>query len=140
MAWWGSGCVEGFAPRSPEAADEKFPDLLKRDFTATAPNQRYVVDITYLPLRGGGNLYLATVIACYSRKLAGWAVADHMRTGLVGDALNAALAERGSLHGAVFHSDHGSVHTSKAYGRLCKPLGGDPVHGRRRHECRQQPR
>lgn len=108
---------------APEPADEKFPDLLGRDFTATAPNQRYVGDITYLPLQGGGNLYLATVIDCYSRKLVGWAVADHMRTELVEDALAAAVAERGSLRGAVFHSDHGSVYTSKAYARLCKRLG-----------------
>ena len=107
----------------PEPADEKYPDLLQRDFTAEAPNQRYVGDITYLPLHGGGNWYLATVIDCYSRKLVGWAVADHMRTDLVEDALTAALAERGSMHGAVFHSDHGSVYTSKAYAKLCKRLG-----------------
>ena len=93
----------------PEPADEKFGDLLQRDFTAEKPNQRYVGDITYLPLAGGGNLYLATVIDCYSRKLAGWAVADHMRTELVEDALKAACAQRGSLRGAIFHSDHGSV-------------------------------
>lgn len=107
----------------PEPADEKFPDLLQRDFTAAAPNRRYVGDITYLPLHGGGNLYLATVIDCCSRKLAGWAVADHMRTELVEDALKAALAQRGSLRGAVFHSDHGSVYTSKAYAALCERLG-----------------
>ena len=107
----------------PEPADEKFGDLLQRDFTAEAPNQRYVGDITYLPLAGGGNLYLATVIDCYSRKLAGWAVADHMRTELVEDALKAACAQRGSLQGAIFHSDHGSVYTSKAYAKLCKGLG-----------------
>ena len=46
----------------PEPADEKFGDLLQRDFTSEKPNQRYVGDITYLPLAGGGNLYLATVI------------------------------------------------------------------------------
>ena len=64
------------------------PDLLERDFTAPAPNQRYVGDITYLPLADGSNLYLATVIDCYSRRLAGWAIADHMRTELVEDALH----------------------------------------------------
>ena len=93
----------------PEPSDQKYPDLLKRDFTAQAPNQRYVGDITYLPLPQGHNLYLATVIDCFSRKLAGWAIADHMRTELVEDALNAAAATRGSLKGAIFHSDHGSV-------------------------------
>ena len=93
----------------PEPADQKYPDLLKRDFTAQAPNQRYVGDITCLPLPEGRNLYLATVIDCFSRKLAGWAIADHMRTELVEDALKAACRDRGSLAGAVFHSDHGST-------------------------------
>ena len=107
----------------PEPSGQKVPDLLKRDFTAPAQNQRYVGDITYLPLADGSNLYLATVIDCYSRRLVGWAVADHMRTELVEDALKAAAATRGSLAGAIFHSDHGSVYTSKDYARLCKDLG-----------------
>ena len=106
----------------PEPSDEKVPDLLKRDFTAEAPNRKYVGDITYLPLADGTNLYLATVIDCCSRKLAGWAVADHMRTELVETALKAALADRGSLRGAIFHADHGSVYTSKDYAKLCKQL------------------
>ncbi len=116
----------------PEPSGHKVPDLLNRDFTAQAPNQRYVGDITYLPLAeqavAGGegrarNLYLATVIDCYSRRLVGWAIADHMRVELVEDALKAAAATRGSLEGAVFHSDHGSVYTSKDYARLCADLG-----------------
>ena len=56
------------------------PDLLRRDLTAPGPNQRYVSDITYLPMSDGENLYLATVIDCDSRQLVGWALADHMRT------------------------------------------------------------
>ena len=91
--------------------------------TAERPNERYVGDLTYLPLADGTNLYLATVIDCYSRRLAGWATADHMRTELVEDALKAAAATRGSLKGAVFHSDHGSVYCSKAYATLCRKLG-----------------
>ena len=106
----------------PEPADQTVPDLLERDFTADAPNQRYVGDITYLPLADGSNLYLATVIDCCSRRLAGWSIADHMRTSLVEDALKNAQAARGSLAGAVFHSDHGSVYTSKDYARLCALL------------------
>jgi transposase InsO family protein len=90
----------------PEPSDARVPDLLKRDFTAPEPNRKYVGDITYLPLADGSNLYLATVIDCCPRKLAGWAVADHMRTELVTDALKAALADRGSLRGAIFHADH----------------------------------
>ncbi len=107
----------------PAQSDQLVPDLLKRDFTAAAPNRRYVGDITYLPIADGSNLYLATVIDCYSRRLVGWAVADHMRTSLVEDALKAAEATRGSLAGAIFHSDHGSVYTSKDYAKLCTKLG-----------------
>ncbi|GMA18377.1 hypothetical protein GCM10025862_03980 [Arsenicicoccus piscis] len=107
----------------PEPADQVVPDLLQRDFTASAPGLRYVGDITYLPLADGTNLYLATVIDCYSRRLAGWAIAGHMRTSLVTDALNAAGRGQGSLNGAIFHSDHGSVYTSKDYAALCADLG-----------------
>ena len=107
----------------PEPSDVKASDLLKRDFTAAAPNTTYVGDITYLPLAGGTNLYLATVIDCCSRKLAGWALADHMRTSLVEDALKAALITRGSLRGAVFHADHGAQYTSRDYAQLLETLG-----------------
>jgi transposase InsO family protein len=107
----------------PEASDQKVPDLLKRDFTASAPNRKYVGDITYLPLADGNNLYLATVIDCCSRRLAGWAIADHMRTDLIEVALRDALATRGSLAGAIFHSDHGSQYTSKDFAELCAQLG-----------------
>jgi len=94
---------------TPDPANQKVPDLLSRDFTATEPNSKYVGDITYLPLATGGNLYLATVIDCCSRRVAGWAIADHMRTDLVADALLAAEALRGSLEGAVFHADYAEV-------------------------------
>ncbi len=107
----------------PEPADQKVPDLLRRDFTADAANQRYVGDITYLPLGDGANLYLATVIDCFSRRLAGWAIADHMRTELIADALTSARDTRGCLAGAVFHSDHGSQYTSKDFAQLCASLG-----------------
>jgi len=112
-----------------EPSEQKVPDLLNRDFTAETINTRYVGDITYLPLADGSNLYLATVIDCCSRKLAGWAVADHMRTSLVEDALKVALADRGSLRGAIFHADHGSVYTSKDYAKLCAQLGVTRSHG-----------
>ena len=86
-----------------------FADLVKRRFHAEAPNQVYVGDITYLPCKNGTNMYLATVIDLYSRKLAGFAIADHMRTSLVIEALEHANTVRGGLDGAIFHSDHGSV-------------------------------
>ena len=106
----------------PEPADEQVPDLLERDFTAPAPNVKYVGDITYLPCADGTNLYLATVIDCFSRRLVGWSIADHMRTDLVADVLLAAAATRGSLAGAIFHGDHGAQYTSRAYAALCGRL------------------
>lgn len=107
----------------PEPSDQKVPDLLKRHFTAAAPNRKYVGDITYLPLADGTNLYLATVIDCCSRRLAGWALADHMRTDLIQSALRDALGTRGSLAGAIFHSDHGAQYTSRDFAELCAQLG-----------------
>jgi len=107
----------------PEPANQTVPDLLGRDFTAEAPNQRYVGDITYLPIADGTNLYLATVIDCYSRRLAGWAIAEHMRTDLIIDALSMARDTRGWLAGAIFHSDHGAQYGSKAFAQLCAQWG-----------------
>ncbi|WP_147945423.1 IS3 family transposase [Microbispora sp. CSR-4] len=108
----------------PQPAAQQVPDLLKRDFTATGPNQRYVGDITYLPLAEGRFLYLATVIDLHSRRLAGWSIADHMRTELVTDALHAAAATRGgTLTGAIFHSDHGAQYSSAEYAAVCRQLG-----------------
>ncbi|SDZ20470.1 Transposase InsO and inactivated derivatives [Geodermatophilus africanus] len=106
-----------------EPAGQQVPDLLERDFTAAAPNVKYVGDITYLPCGEGMNLYLATVIDCYSRRLVGWSIADHMRTELVADALLAAAATRGSLAGAIFHSDHGGQYSARAFAQLCDHLG-----------------
>ncbi|MFS0420723.1 IS3 family transposase [Corynebacterium striatum] len=107
----------------PEQKKPVFPDLVGRKFTAEKPNQVYVGDITYLPIADGSNMYLATVIDCFSRRLVGFAIADHMRTGLVQDALLMAKGQRGSLEGAVFHSDHGSVYTSHTFQGACRNLG-----------------
>ena len=97
-----------------------FPDLVKRRFTADKENRIYVGDITYLPIADGSNMYLATVIDCYSRRLVGFAIADHMRTSLVQEALQAAKNQRGSLAGAIFHSDHGSVYTCGDFQKTCR--------------------
>ena len=106
-----------------DPAAVKAPDLIGRDFTAAAINQRYVGDITYLPVGERGFLYLATVIDLHSRRLAGWAIADHMHTDLVVDALTAAQRTRGSLDGAIMHTDHGAQYTSKAFAAACAAAG-----------------
>jgi transposase InsO family protein len=106
-----------------DPAAAKAPDLIGRDFTASETNTKYVGDITYLPLESGKFLYLATVIDLASRRLTGWAIADHMRTDLVIDALAAAERTRGSLAGAVIHTDHGAQYTSRAFADACHQAG-----------------
>lgn len=86
----------------------KAPDLVGRDVTADKPNAKYVGDITYLPIEGGKFCYLATVIDLASRRLAGWAIADHLRADLATDALAAAIRIRGNLAGSIMHTDHGA--------------------------------
>ncbi|WP_406053589.1 IS3 family transposase [Streptomyces sp. NBC_01077] len=107
----------------PDEAAAKTPDMIKRDFTADTVNSKYVGDITYLPLEGGKFLYLATVIDLASRRLAGWALAEHMRTELVTDALAAAQRTRGSLAGAIMHTDHGAQYVSRAFAEACRSAG-----------------
>ncbi|RSM67450.1 IS3 family transposase [Actinoplanes sp. ATCC 53533] len=106
-----------------DPAASKAPDLIGRDFTAPAVNQRYVGDITYLPVGERGFLYLATVIDLHSRRLTGWAIADHMRTDLDVDALHAAQRTRGSLDEAIMHTDHGAQYTSRAFAEACAQAG-----------------
>ncbi|MGN9847559.1 IS3 family transposase [Nonomuraea sp. H19] len=107
----------------PEPAATPVPDLFTRDFTAPEPGRKYMGDITYLPLGDGDFLYLATVLDCFSRRVVGWSIADHMRTDLVADALTMAAATRGGLADSIFHSDHGAQYTSKDYAALCRRLG-----------------
>jgi putative transposase len=90
------------------------PDLLQRDFTAAAPGQRLVGDITYLRT-GEGWLYLATVIDLATRMVVGWQTAAHMRTTLVTDALQMAIDAGHVEADAVFHSDRGTQYTSAEF-------------------------
>lgn len=86
-------------------------DLVCRDFTAAAPGTKLVGDITYIRTWAGW-VYLATVIDCYSRMVIGWAMADHMRTSLITDALDAARQNYTVETDCIFHSDRGSQYTS----------------------------
>lgn len=86
-------------------------DLVCRDFTAAAPGVKLVGDITYISTWQGW-VYLATVIDCYSRMVIGWAMADHMRTSLVTDALDMAHRNFALTDQCIFHSDRGSQYTS----------------------------
>jgi putative transposase len=90
------------------------PDLVNRDFTADAPGQKMVGDITYIPTAEGW-LYLATVIDCYTKACIGYSMADHLRTELVIDALHMAARNYPLDPGAIFHSDRGTQYTSAAF-------------------------
>jgi putative transposase len=83
------------------------PDLVARDFNPTAPDRLWCADITYLRTWEGW-LYLASVMDCHSRRIVGWALADHLRAELVDDALAMAVARRRPQAGLVHHSDRGS--------------------------------
>ena len=102
-------------------------DLVQRDFTATAPNQLWVADITYIPT-WAGFLFLAVVLDAYSRRIVGWAMATTLQTDLVLDALNMALWQR-KPHGVIHHSDQGSQYTSLAFGHRCAEMGVRPSRG-----------
>jgi putative transposase len=90
-------------------------DLLGRDFTADAPGCKLVGDITYIPTWAGW-LYLATVIDCFNKEVIGYAMADHMRTSLVSDALGMAARNYPLATDCIFHSDHGTQYTSTEFG------------------------
>lgn len=95
------------------------PDLIGRVFTAERPNEKWCGDITYVRTWDGW-AYVATVIDLHSRAIIGHAVADHMRTSLVTDALDMALAARKPPAGVIFHADRGSQYTSKEFDDYCR--------------------
>jgi putative transposase len=90
------------------------PNLVARDFTATAPNRRWLGDITFVPTREG-RLYLAILVDVYSRRIIGWAMAEHLRAELTLDALAMALQSRRPPPGLVHHTDRGSQYTAAVY-------------------------
>jgi transposase InsO family protein len=98
------------------------PDLVNRDFTAEIPGQKMVGDITYIPTWEGW-LYLATVIDCATRKVAGWAMASHYRTPLITEAITMAARNMDLPVDAVFHSDRGSNYTSSEFAAALRGLG-----------------
>ena len=102
----------------------KFPDLLKRDFTAAAINSRWVGDMTEIPT-DEGKLYLATVIDLCSRRLLAAPTSEHPNAELAGDAIKMAVAVRGgaaNITGVIFHTDRGSTYTADSFTTLCKGL------------------
>jgi transposase InsO family protein len=90
------------------------PNLLEQDFTAAAPNQRWVTDITYIPTDEGW-LFLAAILDLYSRRIVGWAMQPTMHRSLVLKALDMAVTDRRPSAGLIHHSDRGSQYASEDY-------------------------
>jgi putative transposase len=115
-------CGKGRARRRPRTthADPTravVGNVLNRDFTAAQPNQKWLADITYIDTLEGF-LYLAGILDVFSRRVVGWAMAQHMREDLVEEALRLALAQRQPGCGLLHHSDQGSQYTSDDYRTL----------------------
>lgn len=116
-----SGRRRGPVTTTPATGRAKPPDRVRRDFTATGPNRLWLGDITYLGTDEGW-LYLAVLLDVFSRRLVGWATADHLRTDLPLAALDMALRDRRVRPGMlIHHTDCGSQYLSDAYsGRLAR--------------------
>lgn len=99
-------------------------NLLERDFYASAPNEKWLADITYINTREGW-LYLAAVLDCFSRRIVGWAMSESIDAELVCEALRMAISNRGvdSLGKLIHHSDRGVQYASEKLGRLVSANG-----------------
>jgi len=116
---------KSFTPTTTKSDPSKrpAPNRLDRNFTAEAPNQKWVTDITFLPTAGGW-VYLAVVLDLFGRKVVGWSIGNSLATELVSDALRKAIENRRPdgkklLH----HSDRGCQYTSNAYQQTLRILG-----------------
>lgn len=116
-------CAVRKRPRTTVAGVERPGDLLERDFTADAPDRRWVADITYVDTAAGW-VYAAFVQDLFSRAIVGWQVADHLGAGLALDALEMAIWSRGGIDGGlVHHSDRGVQYTSIRYAERLDQIG-----------------
>ncbi len=104
------------------------PDLVQREFVAEGPDRLWVADITYVPT-WAGFLFLAVVLDAFSRRIVGWAMANHLRTELVLEALNMAVGRRQPTIDVIHHSDQGCQYTSIAFGSRCREAGVRPSMG-----------
>jgi len=102
-------------------------DLVDRCFAAEGPNEIWVADITYIPT-WAGFVYLAIVLDVWSRRVVGWAIAGHLRTELVLEALQVATSQR-RPRSVIHHSDQGCQDTAVNFGKRCEQLGVRPSMG-----------
>jgi putative transposase len=118
------GCHRRKGPAAPRRTPglPLAPDLVKRQFTAAAPDRLWVADITSVPT-WAGFLSLAVVLDVHRRRIVGWAMADHLRSELVIAAVDMAVWRRRPREGVIHHSDQGSQYTSLAFGRRLREAG-----------------
>jgi putative transposase len=114
-------------------------DLVERKFRPDAPNILWVADITYLRTWEGW-LYLAAVQDAYSRRIVGWAMTEHLRTELVADALQMAVARRRPEPGLIHHSDQGSQYVALGFGQQARDAGIAVSMGSKGRRLRQRRR
>ena len=105
-----------------DGQEHDIPDLVNRDFTAAAPGEKMVGDITYISTWEGW-LFLATVIDCHTKAVIGWAVGDNYKTPLIQQAIEMAARNYPLDAGAIFHSDRGSNYTSCEFAKTLKMYG-----------------
>jgi putative transposase len=125
------GCIRGRRKRTTrrDVNAVPAPDLVGRNFAASAPDRLWTADITYVHTQEGF-LYLAFILDVYSRQVVGWAMAPHLRTELVVDALEMALWRRKPAAGLIHHSDRGVQYTALLFGRRLEQAGVVPSMGR----------
>ena len=118
------GCHRRTGPRipRPKPAAPAAPDLVRRQFAAASPDRLRVADITYVPTWAGFRS-LAVVLDAHSRRVVGWAMAEHLRSELVVEAVNMATSRRRPAPGAIHHSDQGSQYASLAFGQRLREAG-----------------
>jgi putative transposase len=105
------------------------PDLVGRNFCATAPDRLWTADVTYLPT-DEGFLYLAFILDVYSRKVVGWSMASHLRSELVAAALEMAIRRRNPSAGLIHHSDRGAQYTALSFSKRSSTPRSQPAASR----------
>jgi putative transposase len=125
------GCLRGRRMKTTHrlALRQAAPDLVGRNFASEEPDSLWVADITYVR-SGEGFVYLAFILDAFSRRIVGWSMAAHLRTELVVDALQMAIARRKPAPGLVHHSDRGVQYTSVSFGKRLEDEGLVPSMGR----------
>ena len=114
-------------PKRTTRSDKYAPksiDLVNRNFTAKAPNELFVSDLTYIPTKSG-HLYLAAILDVYSRLIVGYGIGNHMTTELFIESLSklSQVRNRSKFNGAIFHSDHGSQYSSNQFRATLNAMG-----------------